>query len=126
MSTLNKLPLELLLRVTAHLDTSELCSFRLTCRSIEAALFHSFSKEFFSQKQFMLSYYSLQVLSDIAKSRLGDCLEHVIIGLDHYLPNVDHHEPKSRNNVQKTRVCLPPAIAYFPADSCYFLVLRRL
>jgi F-box associated protein len=90
MSPFNKLPLELLLRTTNHLSTTDICSFRLTCRAIEISLFNSFAREFFTKKQFMLTYSSLQVLVEISKSRMGDCLQHVIIGLDHFV-NAQHN-----------------------------------
>ncbi|KAM0283770.1 hypothetical protein ACHAQH_002360 [Verticillium albo-atrum] len=84
----SKVPLEVFLRITDHLSTSEHGSLRLTCRSIERSLFTTFSKEFFSKKQFMLTEGSLQALLDMSKSRIGDCLKHIIIGLDYYKKGV--------------------------------------
>ncbi|KAG9971971.1 hypothetical protein KCU98_g13542, partial [Aureobasidium melanogenum] len=60
------LPPELLLRVSAFLTTSELGKFRLTSKNIEAVLFDSFAREFFTKKQFMLEQLSLQALIDIS------------------------------------------------------------
>ncbi|TQN69706.1 hypothetical protein CSHISOI_05770 [Colletotrichum shisoi] len=89
-SPFNKVPLEVLLRISSLLNTTELSALRLTCRSIEQSLFNTFMKEYFTKRQFMLTEFSLQVLIDISKSRLSDCLDHVIIGLNcftrHYFP----------------------------------------
>lgn len=79
-----KVPLEVLLRITFFLTTPELGKVRLTCRSIEQSLDTTFVKEFFTRKQFMLSDDSLQALIDISKSRLGVHLRMVHFGLDHY------------------------------------------
>ncbi|KPM38819.1 hypothetical protein AK830_g7759 [Neonectria ditissima] len=81
-----KVPLEVLLRISSQLDTPSLGSLRLTCRSIEQFLYISFTKEFFTRKQFMTSDISLQALVDISKSRLSDNLRKVHFGLDHF-PN---------------------------------------
>jgi len=78
-----KLPPELLLRISAHLTTPELGMFRRSCKSIEAPLFDTFAKEFFTKRQFMLENISLQVLVDIANHpSLSRWLTEVIIGLD--------------------------------------------
>ncbi|KAF7552609.1 hypothetical protein G7Z17_g4192 [Cylindrodendrum hubeiense] len=79
-----KVPLEVLLRITSFLTTPELGKIRLTCRSIEQSLDTTFIKEFFTRKQFMLSDDSLQALIDISKSRLGVYLRMVHFGLDRY------------------------------------------
>ncbi|KAM5347347.1 hypothetical protein ACJ41O_010352 [Fusarium nematophilum] len=80
----SKIPLELLLRITNDLTTKDICNLRLACRSIEVSLYGIFSNAFFTKKQFMLSYTSLQALIGISKSRLGASLKHVIIGLDRF------------------------------------------
>ncbi|GKT58090.1 F-box domain-containing protein [Colletotrichum tofieldiae] len=89
-SPFNKVPLEVLLRISSLLSTTELNALRLTCRSIEQSLFNTFMKEYFTKRQFMLTEFSLQALVDISNSRLSDCLDHVIIGLNcftrHYFP----------------------------------------
>jgi hypothetical protein len=96
-SPFHKVPLEILLRVQYHLTTPELCSLRLSCRSIEQSLFNTFSREFFTKKQFMLTEYSLQALIDISLSpRLSDCLTHVIISLDHLSPDLSLISPAMR------------------------------
>lgn len=64
-----KLPPELVLRVSAHLTTTDLCAFRATCKQIEAGLFDSFAKEFFSKRQFMIEQVSLEVLVGIANHK---------------------------------------------------------
>ncbi|KAJ0299567.1 hypothetical protein COL516b_009071 [Colletotrichum fioriniae] len=81
-SPFNKVPLEVLIRISDQLSTPDLGSLRLTCRSIEQSMFNLFMKEFFTQRQFMLTEFSLQTLIDISKSRLSDCLDYVIIGLN--------------------------------------------
>ncbi|RGP58149.1 hypothetical protein FLONG3_11444, partial [Fusarium longipes] len=84
-SLLQKVPLEVLLRITYFLTTPDLCNVRLTCRSIEQALYTStFTNEFFTRKQFMISETSLQALIDISKSRLGGYLRKVHFGLDRF------------------------------------------
>ncbi|OCK89439.1 uncharacterized protein K441DRAFT_619442 [Cenococcum geophilum 1.58] len=84
-SPLTKVPLEILLLITAYLPTRDLCSLRRTCMHIETSLSKTFFREFFTKKQFMLSEESLQALVDISNHpRLSQCLSHVIIGLDNY------------------------------------------
>lgn len=82
----SKVPLELLLRMTNDLTTREITNLRLTCRSIEIALFATFAREFFTKKQFMVTESSLTTLLDISRSRMGSWLKHVILGLDYYSP----------------------------------------
>jgi len=94
MAPLLNIPLEVLLLITSHLTTPEYGNLRATCRHIEASLFTSFSKEFFSKRQFALMEFSIQALVDIAKSRLGPSLTHLIIHLEHpevsFLPRYRH------------------------------------
>ncbi|CAK7203846.1 hypothetical protein SEUCBS139899_006595 [Sporothrix eucalyptigena] len=88
---LARLPIELLLRITRHLNTTDLCAVRLTSRTLEQALFHSFSHEFFRRKQFMLSDFSLGALLGIAQHpALSQSLRHVSIGLDKFSPGTVH------------------------------------
>ncbi|KAK1453175.1 F-box domain-containing protein [Colletotrichum melonis] len=100
-SPFNKVPLEVLIRISDQLSTPDLGSLRLTCRSIEQSMFNMFMKEFFTQRQFMLTEFSLQTLIDISKSRLSDCLDYVIIGLNtftrHYFsPGEEAQETRYR------------------------------
>lgn len=82
------LPIEILLRITTLLTTTELGAMRLTCKHIERSLFNSFGYEFFRKKQFMLSDESLQTLIDISRHEaLSPLLKHVIIGLDRFDPS---------------------------------------
>ncbi|QUC22412.1 uncharacterized protein UV8b_06653 [Ustilaginoidea virens] len=81
---IQKIPLEVLLRISYHLTTPELGSLRLTCRSIEKSLHTTFVKEFFTQKQFMMTQDSLQAFIDVSRSRLGSHLRYVHIGLDRF------------------------------------------
>ncbi|KAF9877170.1 F-box domain-containing protein [Colletotrichum karsti] len=89
----SKVPVEVLLRISSHLTTPELGNLRLTCKSIEQSMFNTFMREFFTKRQFMLTEDSLQALVDISKSRLSDCLDHVIIGLNYFQiqPFRPHH-----------------------------------
>ncbi|KAI0811627.1 hypothetical protein GGR55DRAFT_677845 [Xylaria sp. FL0064] len=83
MANLLNIPLEVLLQITSHLTTPEYGYLRRTCKQIEALLFGAFAKEFFSKRQFALIEFSIQALVDIAKSRLGPSLTHLIIHLEH-------------------------------------------
>ncbi|KAI0430411.1 hypothetical protein F5Y09DRAFT_229615 [Xylaria sp. FL1042] len=83
MANLLNVPLEVLLHITSHLTTPEYGNLRRTCKKIEALLFGAFAKEFFSKRQFALIEFSIQALVDIAKSRLGPSLTHLIIHLEH-------------------------------------------
>ncbi|RFN55064.1 hypothetical protein FIE12Z_576 [Fusarium flagelliforme] len=83
-SPFEKVPLEVLLRITCFLTTPELGNVRLTCRSIEQSLYTTFTNEFFTRKQFMISEMSLQALIDISKSRLGGHLRKVHFGTDRF------------------------------------------
>lgn len=81
---ITKLPLEVLIRIAKGLSTTDLCAFRLTCRAIEELLYVTFTNEFFTKKQFMITDDSLQALVDISKSRLGTHLRFLHIGLDRF------------------------------------------
>ncbi|KAI1275252.1 hypothetical protein F5Y07DRAFT_370242 [Xylaria sp. FL0933] len=83
MANLLNIPLEVLLQITSHLTTPEYGYLRRTCKQIEALLFGAFAREFFSKRQFALLEFSIQALVDIAKSRLGPSLTHLIIHLEH-------------------------------------------
>ncbi|KAI1329798.1 hypothetical protein F5Y16DRAFT_365321 [Xylariaceae sp. FL0255] len=82
-------PLEVLLQITSYLTTPEFGNFRLTCTNIEAALFRAFTIEYFTKRQFTLTEFSIQALVDIARSRLGSVLTHLIIHLEH--PVTDYY-----------------------------------
>ncbi|CAK7274589.1 hypothetical protein SEPCBS119000_006251 [Sporothrix epigloea] len=82
---LSRLPVELLLRVTRHLKTTDLCAVRQCSRTLESALHHFFLQEFFQRKQFMLTEYSLQTLLDMARHPvISQTLRRVSIGLEEY------------------------------------------
>ncbi|KAK1774750.1 hypothetical protein QBC45DRAFT_336933 [Copromyces sp. CBS 386.78] len=86
-SYLTRMPQEVLTRITYFVRTPDLCNARLTCRSLENALYYSFAYEFFRKKQFMIYGPSLQVLVDISKHpSLSHHLKHVIIGTDQIIP----------------------------------------
>ncbi|KAH7318241.1 hypothetical protein B0I35DRAFT_237963 [Stachybotrys elegans] len=84
VSPLQRIPLEVLLRITHFLTTPELCKLRLACRSIERSLYETFTAEFFSRKQFMITHDSLQALVDISKTRLRYHVLTVQFGLECY------------------------------------------
>ncbi|CAK7271362.1 hypothetical protein SEPCBS119000_004566 [Sporothrix epigloea] len=97
---LSRLPVELLLRITHHLKTTELCAVRLCSRSLESALRHSFVLEFFQRKQFMLTDFSLQTLLAIARHPvMSQALRHVSISLDE-LSGLGLYCPQSRNAME--------------------------
>ncbi|KAI1111013.1 hypothetical protein F5Y14DRAFT_426806 [Nemania sp. NC0429] len=75
-------PLEVLLQITSYLTTPQYGYLRRTCKQLEALLFGAFAREFFSKRQFALVKFSLQALLDIANSRLGPSLTHLIIHLE--------------------------------------------
>ncbi|KAM0283025.1 hypothetical protein ACHAO9_009939 [Fusarium lateritium] len=95
-SPFQKIPLEVLLRITYFLTTPELGNVRLTCRSIEQSLYTTFTNEFFTRKQFMISETSLQALIDISKSRLSSHLRKVHIGLDRFAHALQVHGHNAR------------------------------
>jgi hypothetical protein len=105
------IPLEVLLQITSNLTTPEYGNLRCTCKHIEATLFNSFSREFFSKRQFMFTEFSLQALVDISKSRLALCLTHVIFGLErpslkNFTPPTSHMatNPQSNFRVKNNRL----------------------
>ncbi|KAI0449328.1 hypothetical protein F5B21DRAFT_494714 [Xylaria acuta] len=83
MADLLNIPLEVLLQITSYLTTPEYGYLRRTCKQLEALLFGAFAREFFSKRQFALVEFSIQALVDIAKSRLGPSLTHLIIHAEH-------------------------------------------
>ncbi|KHN95644.1 F-box domain, Skp2-like protein [Metarhizium album ARSEF 1941] len=88
-----KIPVEVLLRIAYHLPTPALGSLRLTCRSLEQALYTTFVNEFFVRKQFMIALDSLQALIDISNSRLAHHLRFVHIGLDRFSEGIQRPLP---------------------------------
>ncbi|KAK4670039.1 uncharacterized protein QC763_208230 [Podospora pseudopauciseta] len=82
-SYLAQVPVELLLRITRWIRTSDLANVRLSCKCLERNLFNFFAHEFFRKRQFMVSVQSLQTLVSISKhSTLAPFLKHVIICTD--------------------------------------------
>jgi hypothetical protein len=80
--TLLALPAELLLQVSSYLTTMDLCSLRRSCKDVEGTLRHSFTREFFTKRQFMLEEISLQALVDISLHPVySKSLQEVIISL---------------------------------------------
>lgn len=85
MASLLTIPLELLVSISSHLPTPDLAALRLTCKQVESSLYEWFSDEFFTKKQFMLTYPSLQTLIDISKHiSFSKKLTHVIIASNVY------------------------------------------
>ncbi|KAI1755627.1 hypothetical protein F4782DRAFT_489346 [Xylaria castorea] len=83
MADLLNVPLEVLFQITSYLTTPEYGYLRRTCKQLEALLFGAFAREFFFKRQFALMEFSIQALVDIAKSRLGPSLTHLIIHVEH-------------------------------------------
>jgi hypothetical protein len=68
-SHLQRLPPELIIRISNYLTTPQLGNFRSTCKQVESALFNSFALEFFSKRQFMIEEVSLDALVDISNHK---------------------------------------------------------
>ena len=97
--SLLSIPVEVLLGITRNLTTPELGSLRRSCKHIESTLFPSFSREFFTKRQFMFTEFSLQVLVDISKSRMSSRLSHVIFSLQRPSPvSLYVHDMLRRND----------------------------
>ena len=91
-SPIMQVPLEVLLRITGFLSTVDLGSVRRSCRAIEQMLYHSFTREFFTRRQFMISNISLQALLDMSKSRMGSHIHRLQFGLHEIVePDSDGH-----------------------------------
>ncbi|KAI0161222.1 hypothetical protein GGR57DRAFT_498739 [Xylariaceae sp. FL1272] len=83
--TFLELPLELLLLIWDYLAIDDAFALRLVCRELASRLFEPFCKEFFTERRFSISYYSLNVLLEITKHPdLKKCLKHLTIGLDRF------------------------------------------
>jgi hypothetical protein len=81
MAAIVDLSKELLLIIASHLSTADYGNLRRTCSAIEKLLFEDFAVHFFTTRQFMLTYPSLQALVDISKHEsLAPYLRKVIIG----------------------------------------------
>jgi hypothetical protein len=104
-SGLVQIPLEVLIRITHHISTTDLGNVRLSCKALEQGLFNFFAHEFFRKKQFMVLSESLQALIDISKHpNLSPFLRHVIIATDRPTPRYynsmnNSDESRDRNEV---------------------------
>ncbi|GAB7362618.1 hypothetical protein MBLNU230_g2930t1 [Neophaeotheca triangularis] len=95
-----ELPPELLVSVASHLSTARLGCFRLTCQTIEKAVFDSFAREFFTKRQFAIEEVSLQALVDISKHAvLSKRLSEVIISLEKFNNAAVHLDINDTNTV---------------------------
>ncbi|KAI0136362.1 hypothetical protein BJ170DRAFT_601473 [Xylariales sp. AK1849] len=81
-SRLLTMPLEILQQIASHLTTPDYGNLRCACKHLEASVFASFSREFFSKRQFVLTEFSLQALVDISNSRFSQCLTHVVFSVE--------------------------------------------
>ncbi|KAI1633374.1 hypothetical protein F4809DRAFT_623378 [Biscogniauxia mediterranea] len=81
-ASLLSMPLEVLLHITSYSTTKDYGSLRATCKHIEASLFKSFAKEFFSKRQFTVTEFSLNALIEISKSRFAPSVTYLIIHLE--------------------------------------------
>ena len=103
-SGLIQIPLEVLIRITHHISTTDLGNVRLSCKALEQGLFNFFSHEFFRKKQFMVHSESLQALIDISKHpNLSPFLKHVIVATDRPTPRY-YHDPSNRNDESRARL----------------------
>ncbi|KAI0447053.1 hypothetical protein F4803DRAFT_500890 [Xylaria telfairii] len=96
MADLLNIPLEVLLQIASYLTTPEYGHLRRTSKQLEALLFGAFAREFFSKRQFALIEFSIQALVDIAKSRLGPSLTHLIIHVEHPFPHYPPTAPREK------------------------------
>nr|UPO09304.1 putative f-box-like protein [Hypoxylon sp. CO27-5] len=77
------LPCELLVHAASYLSSEDLFNLRLTCRRVETFLYDTFSEEFFSDRRFMVTQYSLECLVNISKHHhLSKRISKLTIGLD--------------------------------------------
>ncbi|KAI1505356.1 hypothetical protein F5X99DRAFT_369093 [Biscogniauxia marginata] len=86
-SSLLSMPLEVLLQITSYLTTEDYGRLRTSCKHIEASLFKSFAKEFFSKRQFSITEFSLNALIAISKSRFASSVTYLIIHLERPVRN---------------------------------------
>lgn len=93
-SSFARLPTELISRIARPLSTSDFCALRSTCKLVDHKLFNDFAYDYFRKKQFMMSTSSLEALKDIAASRFGGYLSHLIVGTDYvYTPRWENNAP---------------------------------
>ncbi|KAK3359553.1 hypothetical protein B0T25DRAFT_414023, partial [Lasiosphaeria hispida] len=114
-------PLEVLIRITYYISTTDLASVRLSCKVLERALFHFFSHEFFRKKQFMVSTHSLQTLIDISNHiALSSVLKHVVIGTDRVCHEFNGHHTAALPDQHEAR------LAALAADHADLMTTGRL
>ncbi|OIW30110.1 hypothetical protein CONLIGDRAFT_644130 [Coniochaeta ligniaria NRRL 30616] len=100
---LTRLPMEVLDEIVSYLSVEYFVSLRLTCKTVERALFRQFSRRFFETRQCLFpNKYNLQTLLDISTHpALSEALQHVIIATDRSIfsntGGIEHitHLPKS-------------------------------
>lgn len=76
------MPMELLTHISSYLTTTEYGMLRRSCKHLEASLFSTFAREFFTKRQFMFTEFSLQALVDISNSRYGPYLTYLILSVE--------------------------------------------
>lgn len=83
-TSLHSLPVELVCQIFDRLDIPDIFNFRLVCRDVHSKTFDTFAKQFFTMKQFMLSSFSLQALTDISQHKpLSPYMQRIIVGTDY-------------------------------------------
>lgn len=79
-SPLLRIPNELITSVAFYLSLADLGEFRLSCKAVDAALFHAFAREHFETRQFMVEHSNLDTLVWISQSlRVAPYLKHLLI-----------------------------------------------
>ncbi|XXG93876.1 hypothetical protein Hte_000125 [Hypoxylon texense] len=80
MPSLTTIPLEILIQISALLETpDDFGALRLTCKYIEASLFKTFAWRYFNDISFSRIEHSLRAFVNISKSRLSPFLKYVAI-----------------------------------------------
>jgi hypothetical protein len=106
MAAIIDLSKELLLIIVSHLSTADYGNLRRTCLAIEKLLFEDFAKHFFTTRQFMLTYPSLQALIAMSKHEsLSLYLRKVIIGtntipMPGFMPLTDEQQKYARDQYE--------------------------
>jgi len=91
-SRLLALPVELLQRITDNVSDEALTTFRLTCKTIEAATFDHFAKVFFEERYCCIyDKPRWTLLRDVVSSRMGDRICRVVFTTDILAPTTWDH-----------------------------------
>jgi hypothetical protein len=79
MTNIVHLPEELVQNIAGWLGSDDKFSLRLTCHALDHKSLHEFASEHFSKKCVQFTTDSLQVLVEIAKSRMGEYVREISV-----------------------------------------------